>query len=109
MKVLDKKIIDGILEKFRVDNKLELIKTLKYEPDCFIYLFNNESGGNYILICRDLVQDDSEAEKRILKNELGIEILDRIKTKANDYWLRISDLDDFEYVFSLNRVSMKSV
>ena len=105
MKVLDKEIIDGTLKKFKIDNKLKLIRTLKYEPDCFIYFFSSENKDNYILICRDLVQDDLEAEKRILKNELGIEISERIKTKTNDYWLRTSDLDDFEYVFSLNRIS----
>lgn len=104
MKVLDKETINDILKAFKQDDKLELAKSLKYEPDCFIYFLHDKNEKNYVLVCRDLIQDDLEAEERILKNELGIEILERIRTRSGDYWLRSGGLDDFEYIFSLNRV-----
>lgn len=101
MRVLKKEALNDILSEFNFDGELIFKKNIKYEPDCYIYFFVNKNEDRYALICRDLVQDDFAAEKRILKKELNMEIIDRAKTKSRAYWLKKANLDDFEYVFSL--------
>ena len=101
MKELNEEVIEKIIRRFGFDGKIKINKVVKYEPDCYIYLFSDIKEGKYALICRDLIQDDLEAEKRILKNELNMEVIDRFGVKTGDYWVTMPGLDEFDYVFSL--------
>lgn len=101
-KLLDKDIF-YIVSLFDIDLNLTFEKYIDFEPDCKIYILKNDLDDKFALICRDLEVQDFEAEKRILKEELNITIVDRIKSK-NDYFVHLNDFDEFEYVFSLNMI-----
>ena len=104
MKILSKEEIEKIANSFDFDGKLTFADIIDFEPDCKIYRLDNETEGSFILICRDYQFDDTDAEMRILNNELGITILDRLK--CNDsYFLRTNKFDRFEYIFSLARIA----
>lgn len=104
MRILSKKEVEKIANSFNFDEKLTFIKTIDFEPDCKTYKLKNTIGDNYILICRDYQFDDTDAEKRIFANELGITILDRFKCN-HDYFFSTKNFDDFEYIFSLVRIA----
>lgn len=102
MKVLKEEKLETILPRFAINDDLIYQKHVEYEPDCFLYFYKNQKGQQYVLICRDFVQDELDAEKRILKKEMNINITKRIKTKkTQDYWLFVKGLDNYEYIFSL--------
>ena len=104
MKILSKEEVEKIANSFDFDGKLTFTDMIDFEPDCKIYKLNNGTEDNFILICRDYQFDDADAEGRILNNELGITILDRLKCN-NSYFLRTNEFDRFEYVFSLARIA----
>ena len=106
MKILSKEEIEKIANSFNFDGKLTFTDIIDFEPDCKIYKLNSETADSFILICRDYQFDDTNAEDRILNNELGIIILDRLK--HNDgYFFRTNEFDKFEYIFSLARIAYK--
>ena len=104
MKILSKEEVEKIASSFDFDSKLTFTDTIDFEPDCKIYKLDNGTEDNFILICRDYQFDDTDAEGRILNNELGITILERLKCN-NSYFLRTNEFDKFEYVFSLARAA----
>ena len=104
MKILSKEEVEKIASSFDFDGKLTFTDVIDFEPDCKIYKLNNKTEDNFILICRDYQFDDIDAEERILNNELGITILDRLKCNG-DYFFRIKEFDEFEYIFSLARIA----
>lgn len=104
MRILSKKEVEKIANSFNVDEKLTFVDIIDFEPDCKTYKLKNTIGDNYILICRDYQFDDTDAEKRIFANELGITILDRFKCN-HDYFFSTKNFDDFEYIFSLVRIA----
>lgn len=106
MKILPKEKIEKIANSFDLDSKLTFTDVIDFEPDCKIYKLKNKTEDNFILICRDYQFDDINAEERILNNELGITIFDRLKYNSN-YFFRTKELDEFEYVFSLARIAYK--
>ena len=104
MKILSKEEVEKIANSFDFDGKLTFTDMIDFEPDCKIYKLDNGTEDNFILICRDYQFDDADAEGRILNNELGITIIDRLKCN-NSYFLRTNEFDRFEYVFSLARIA----
>ncbi len=103
MKILLKKEVEKIANTFNPADKLIFDRVIDFEPDCKIYELKNETKDKYILICRDYQFDDEEAEKRILADELGITVLDRVKY-GNNSFLKTREYDNFEYIFSLVRI-----
>lgn len=104
MRILSKKEVEKIANSFNVGENLTFVDIIDFEPDCKIYKLKNNIGDNYILICRDYQFDDMDAEERIFANELGITILDRFKCN-HDYFFSSKNFDDFEYIFSLARIT----
>lgn len=104
MIILSKEEIEKIANSFDFNEKLTFVNVIDFEPDCKIYKLKNNSGDNFILICRDYQFDDTDAEERIFDNELGITILDRYKYN-HDCFLGSKNFDDFEYIFSLVRIA----
>lgn len=103
MKKISGKELFSIISLFKINLGLTFEKYIDFEPDCKIYIFKNDLDDKFALICRDIEVQDFEAENRILKEELNITIVDRIKSK-NDYFVHLNDFDEFEYVFSLNMI-----
>ena len=104
MIILNKAEVEKIANSFNFDEKLTFVNVIDFEPDCKIYKLKNNTGDNYILICRDYQFDDMDAEERIFANELGITTLDRFKCN-HDYFFSSKKFDNFEYVFSLARIA----
>jgi hypothetical protein len=104
MIILNKVEVEKIANSFDFDEKLTFVNVIDFEPDCKIYKLKNNTGDNYILICRDYQFDDMDAEGRVFANELGITILDRFKYNQ-DFFFSSKNFDDFEYIFSLARIA----
>ena len=104
MIILNKVEVEKIANSFDFDEKLTFVNVIDFEPDCKIYKLKNNTGDNYILICRDYQFDDMDAEGRVFANELGITILDRFKYNQ-DFFFISKNFDDFEYIFSLVQIA----
>ena len=107
MRILPKEQVIKILKHFDFDDKLTFVKAIDFEPDCKIYVLKTVTNDKYALVCRDLEMDDLGAEDRILKNELGIIVLQRFvlkNAKESDYWYIDHSFDRFSYYFSLIRI-----
>ena len=54
MIILNKAEVEKIANSFNFDEKLTFVNVIDFEPDCKIYKLKNNTGDNYILICRGL-------------------------------------------------------
>lgn len=107
MKRLTSEQVLSIIDNFIFDKKLSFVGFIDFEPDCKVYILQDDNSNKYALILRDFPFDELEAEKRILSNELGIVIIERFVTKdEKDYWYIDRTFDTFQYVFSLSRIKM---